>query len=402
MLASRAVIKEVPRFLLNQTKTFERALVLVVCYLVISTAALTLLDAGSSEASSGKSPLDPNLFASLVLEQEGEPQVPEPSTEVAAPAPPPETPKSLPYRPPVLSPTGRDISAYSGMGTWVDLYDWGKPGTPSIAQIIEAASSRGVKTIFLQTGRWNLSEDVSLAAWIGEFLDRAHPLNIKVVAWYLPGFANLDIDIHRSLAAINYVSPEGRKFDGFAPDIEDPRGVGRNMAAFNLGIIEYSRRLREAVLPDYALGAITLDARNNERAPVTWAGHPWPEMAQYYDIVLPMAYWTVTKPSPCLWHQIDVGTYMRDVVNKTRSLMGKGDMPVHPIGGIADCNTAGEVSAYVDVALEQRWTGVSLYDLVTIESHPNRDAIVQQLQRGNELMPKPPPPQPGPRQKKHE
>lgn len=400
LLASRAVIRKVPRFLHHQTKAFERALVLIVCYLVISTAGLTLLDAGSSEASSGESQLDPNLFASLVLEQQGELPVPQTPAAQENSAPAPEPPR--PPVTPVLSPTGRNISAYSGLGTWVDLYDWGKPGTPSIAQIVDTASWRGVKTIYLQTGRWNLAEDVALAPWIGEFIDRAHPKGIKVVAWYLPGFGNLDVDLHRSMAAINYVSPGGRRFDGFAPDIEDPRGVGRNMAMFNAGIIEYSRRLRESVAPDYALGAITLDARNNERAPATWGGHPWPEIGTYYDIVLPMAYWTVTKPAPCLAHQIDAGSYMREVVDKTKSLMGKGDIPVHPIGGIADCNTAEEVSAYMDVALEQKWTGASLYDLLTIEAHPNRDAIVQQLQRGNELMPKPPPPQPGSRQKKHE
>lgn len=402
LLASRAVLSKVPQLLRHQKGTFERAFVLILSYLVISSAALILLDAGSSKASSSESPLDPNLFASLVLEQQGEPPVPQAEIETQAAAEVSEPVKTAPYRPPILSPTGRNISAYSGMGTWVDLYDWGKPGTTGILQIMETAAARGVKTMYLQTGRWNLPEDVASAPAIGEFIDRAHTMDMKVVAWYLPGFANLELDLHRSFAAINYVSPEGRKFDGFAPDIEDPRGVGRNMTAFNLGIMEYSRRLRESVPSDYALGAITLDARNNERAPLTWAGHPWPEIGQYYDIVLPMAYWTVTKPSPCLAHQIDVGTYMRDVVNKTRSLMGKGDMPVHPIGGIADCNTAEEVSAYMDVALEQKWTGASLYDLLTIEAHPNRDAIVQQLQRGNELMPKPPPPQPGPRQKNHE
>jgi hypothetical protein len=376
--------------------------VLIACYLLMTSAALTLLDTRTSKGRSGNGSLDSRLFASLVLEQQGVPVVAAPQI-VEAPAAGAAPPKTVaPDRVPQLGPSGRNVSAYSGVGTWIDLYDWGKPGTPSIEQLVETASWRGVKTIYLQTGRWNIPEDVALAPWIGEFIDRSTPKGIKVVAWYLPGFANLDVDLHRSMAAINYVSPEGRRFDGFAPDIEDPRGVGRNMAAFNWGIIEYSRRLRESVAPDYALGAITLDARNNERAPDTWGGHPWPEIGHYYDIVLPMAYWTVTKPGPCLANQVDSAFYMRDVIQKTRGLMGRWDIPVHPIGGIADCNTAEEVSAYVDVALEQKWTGVSLYDLLTIETHPNRDAIVQHLQRGNDLMPKPPPPPEPARTKKHE
>lgn len=354
---------------------------------------LTLLETGVSRSlPTGATSLDPRLYASMVLEQQGgvDVAIPHaPGALASASRPAPESRSS--YRVPQISPSGRDISAYAGAGTWIDLYDWGKPNSPTIGQFVETASHRGVKTIYLQTGRWNLPEDLGGGQSIGEFIDLAHARGIKVVAWYLPGFANLDLDLHRSMTAVNFTSAEGRKFDGFAPDIEDPRGVGRNMAAFNAGIIEYSRRLRETVPENYALGAITLDARNNERAPGAWGGHPWPEIGNYYDIVLPMAYWTVTKPAPCLSHQVDSASYMKDVVAKTKALMGK-DLPVHPIGGIADCSTGEEVTAYVDVALEQKWHGVSLYDLMTIEAHPNRDSIVQQLQRGNELMPKPPPP----------
>lgn len=370
-----------------QEDSVVRAWALVACYLLLSTAALVLFDGNPSalEQKAAAMPGD-HLYASMVLEQQeaaGWPPAPPAEVAQAAPAPPPARATD---RAPQPAPSGRDISAYAGMGTWIDLYDWGKPNTSSIARLVEVMALRGVKTLYLQTGRWNLPEDIGGADSIGQFIDLSHANGIRVIAWYLPGFGNLDLDIQRSMAAINFTSATGRRFDGFAPDIEDPRGVGRNTAAFNAGIIEYSRRLRESVPADYPLGAITLDARNNERSPHAWAGHPWVEIGNYYDVVLPMAYWTVTKPVNCLHHQMDAAQYMNDVVGKTKALMGK-DLPVHPIGGIADCNTVEEVTAYVNVALEQKWHGISLYDLVTIQGHPGVDQIWQQLQRGNELLP---------------
>ncbi|MBW3588401.1 MAG: hypothetical protein KY429_03185 [Actinobacteria bacterium] len=373
------------RFVL-QGESVLRAWTLVLCYLLLATAALVLFDGDQTAQSKPETPGE-HLYASMVLEQQADNGfVPEPAPAAAPKSDPPLPPPPPGYRVPQVSPSGRDISAYAGMGTWVDLYDWGKPNTATIDSLVEAMALRGVKTLYLQTGRWNLPEEIGGANTIGQFIDLSHAKGIKVIAWYLPGFGNLDLDIQRSMAAINFVSPQGRKFDGFAPDIEDPRGVGRNTTAFNLGIMEYSRRLRESVPADYALGAITLDARNNERAPHVWAGHPWPEIGIYYDIVMPMAYWTVTKPGNCLAHQMDAAQYMRDVVSKTKALMGR-DLPIHPIGGIADCNTVEEVTAYVNVAMEQKWHGISLYDLVTIQGHPGVDQIWQQLQRGNELLP---------------
>src|SRR5205823_877687 len=46
--------------------------------------------------------------------------------------------------------TGRDLTAYQGLGTWLDVYDravWRDP-----ASAIHAMAANGVKTLFLETG----------------------------------------------------------------------------------------------------------------------------------------------------------------------------------------------------------------------------------------------------------
>jgi hypothetical protein len=222
---------------------------------------------------------------------------------------------------------------------------------------------------------------------MGQFVDLAHQRGIKVVGWYLPGFANIDLDVQRSLAVVNFISPAGGRFDGFAPDIEDSVAVGGDRGRFNAGIAEYSRRLRAAVPPGTVLGAIVVDAKNNERAPGGWAGFPWPEIGQNYDVILPMAYWSVTKnPAICRTIQMDAYDYIVQVVQKTNALMGTA-RPIHPIGGIADCNTAEEIAAFARGLQDSGSIGGSLYDFQTNHDHPLRDALWAGLGSVNGLMP---------------
>jgi hypothetical protein len=233
-----------------------------------------------------------------------------------------------------------------------------------------------------------------------------------VVGWYVPGFADIDHDIRASLAVLAYTSPGGQHFDGFAPDIEDlsaiqqagrhtvtvsmprsracPKGCTNTvvvdaspvdvLARFNAGIAEYSRRLRQSVPVGTTLGAIVLDAKNNARTPGYWVGFPWPEIAARYDVVLPMAYWSVNKPAAC--PATDAGPYIRDVVSMTQSLMGT-PKPIHPIGGIADCLRAQDVTTYVDATKASGSIGGSLYDLDTTQANPEKDAFWSALARLN-------------------
>ncbi|MGH2717849.1 MAG: hypothetical protein ACRDJU_04640, partial [Actinomycetota bacterium] len=213
----------------------------------------------------------------------------------------------------------------------------------------------------------------------GELIDEAHAQGLKVVGWYLPGFGNDATDVQRSLAVLTYTSPGGGHFDGFAADIED-HGDTATTAQFNSGIIAYAQALRAAVPVGTILGAIVPDAKNNERAPAHWAGFPWPQIADNFDVILPMSYWSVTKsPSSCLSTQVDVTSYMNQVVSTTDSLMGQSK-PLAPMGGIADCDTAKEISEYVGVLQATGAIGGGLYDFPTLQARSDATGLWSELQ----------------------
>ena len=294
----------------------------------------------------------------------------------------------------------------------MDWFDYGHPWSADPASIVDQLAQHGVRTLFLQTGLWSESPDILYPGGVDSFLDHAHARGIRVVGWYLPGFADIDHDLRASLAVLAYTSPSGQHFDGFAPDIEDlsaiqqatrhtitvslpgsracPKGCTNTVAVdaspvdvlarFNAGITEYSRRLRESVPAGTTLGAIVLDAKSMDGQPGYWVGFPWPEIGASYDVVLPMAYWSVTKPAAC--PAADATSYIRDVVTLTESLMGR-PRPIHLIGGVADCLEPHDVNTYVDATLASGSFGGSLYDFLTIEANPDKDAFWSALARLN-------------------
>lgn len=272
------------------------------------------------------------------------------------------------------------MGPYSRLGAWVDLYDYVLRDHMDPAAAVDEMARRGVRTLYLQTSKWNIAGEIHDPGTVTGFLDRAHAKGIKVVGWYVPGFGDVDRDLRRSLAVLEFRTPSGERFDGFAPDIEDRREVDHNLTRFNAGIVEYSRRLRGSVPESSPLGAIVVDAKNNERVPARWEGFPWHDIAHRYDVVMPMAYWSVTKTARC-GTQLDVADYLEEVVGKTRSLM-RSDLPLHLIGGIADCITVEEVAAYAGAARSLGSVGTSLYDFATMESSPGREDIWRLLGAG--------------------
>lgn len=285
---------------------------------------------------------------------------------------------------PVLG--SKNLDPYRGLGAWIDLYDYCIRGNTDPIASVDELARRGVRTLYLQTSRWKEANDLSHIAKLTLFLDQAALKNISVVGWYLPGFGDLDRDIRRSLAVMNFVTPSGNKFAGFAADIETREEVANDRARFNAGIAEYSRRLRETAPADSVLAGIVVDAKNNERAPWRWEGFPWREIGETYDIVMPMAYWSVSRgytAPKCLSPEYDTGQYMREVASKTTALMGR-DRPMHIIGGIADCVSAGETAAYVNAMKEVGSLGGGLYDYETTQANPSRDQIWSELARLNQ------------------
>lgn len=288
-------------------------------------------------------------------------------------------PITLPNLPPLIGAASTPIpAAYHGLAGWVSLYNYGGAGDAAPAQVVGAMASRGIDTLYIQTARWNSPTDIEQPGQLGAYIDAAHAAGIDVVGWYLPGFGDVATDIRRSLAVLDYTSPGGGHVDGFAADIED-HGATATLAQFNAGIVAYANALRAAVPSGTILGAIVPDVKNNERAPAHWAGFPWPEIGADFDVVLPMAYWSVTKNlATCLATQYDVASYMSQVISTTESLMGRS-LPIAPMGGVANCDTEQEVAAYVSTLRHDGAIGGGLYDFASLQARADANSVWSEL-----------------------
>ncbi|MEA2470291.1 MAG: hypothetical protein QOE38_1290 [Thermoleophilaceae bacterium] len=248
----------------------------------------------------------------------------------------------------------RGVDVYRGVGAWVDMYDAAELGDPWPALV--EMRSRGVRTLYFETASWRVPSDLDFRdeQAVELYLDEAHALGLRVVAWYLPGLDDLRMDLRRSRAVLSYVTPRGgQRFDGFAVDIESQRV--RAVPARNAALMRYSRALRRLAGPGYALGAIVPDLRSTTVSPGLWPGFPFRAAARYYDVFLPMAYSTYRGHGGAFTYR-----YARANVAGVRALTG--GRPVHVIGGLSDGLSAGEAAGFVRGARSAGAIGASFYD----------------------------------------
>ena len=250
----------------------------------------------------------------------------------------------------------RDTSAYQGLGTWVDIWDgaqWAKP---------EAAVARmrdlGVTSLYLETSNYSQAVDLLRPAALGRFVDAAHANGLRIVAWYLPSFANVARDLRRSLAAVRFRSPKGEAFDSFALDIEAK--VVPSAAKRSVRLLGLSRALRKAVGPDYPLGAIIPAPLGMDLNPKYWPGFPYEGLAKTYDVFMPMGYFTYrAKTGPA------TRAYTQANVELLRARAGDEGLAVHLVGGLAGSATVAQVRAFAAAAADEGALGASLYDFAT-------------------------------------
>jgi hypothetical protein len=262
--------------------------------------------------------------------------------------------------PPVL-----DLMPYRGLGTWVDAFDFspqfqsaGKP-PPVTADTFAAMAAAGNRTVYLQAAKDDTRSPGPLVnpELLGPMLARAHSLGMKVVAWYLPKFYDLDSDMRR-LEAIRDFRFEGQGFDGVGLDIEWRKDVP-DVAERNRRLVELSRRLRKAMgnatLASIPLPPIVMEVVNTDY----WPDFPWREIAEYYDVWLPMTYWTFrTERSGYR----DAYRYTEENIRRMRLNLGLPDAAVHPLGGTDGKSTDEDYRGFVRACAEQRCVGGSIYD----------------------------------------
>ena len=254
-----------------------------------------------------------------------------------------------------LAAPSADVTAYQGLGGWVDIYDHDAFAQPEA--IVRRMDAYGVRTLYLETANYRAPNAIMEPEVQGRFLEAAHARGIRVVAWYAPSFEDVDFDLARSLAAVRFRSAAGERFDSFAEDIEVSNVA--DPAERSARLLDLSRRLRAAVGPEYPLGAIIPSPRGMELIPTYWPGFPYRGLARLYEVFLPMAYSSFRAEGRA-------ATY--DYVARSVQLLREGagaTARVHMIGGISDMQDEREVTGFVRAVREFGLLGGSLYDFST-------------------------------------
>lgn len=247
--------------------------------------------------------------------------------------------------------TERDVELFGGLGAWIDVYNDDLDPRRAVREM----AGRGVRTLYIQTGRWNLPHDVE--PYVKPWLAESHRAGLKVVGWYLPGYGDVRKDLRRTIAVARYRF-RGHRFDGLGIDIEW-RGEVRRRSAWNERVVRHARAARRA-LSDYPIAAITPSPLQMRVAPRYWRGFPWKPLARVSDAVMTMSYWSYRDDCPrkrvhCAYQ------YTREDVRLARKLTG-GRVPIHIIGGVGDAVSVREVRDFVKAARRARPFGASFYD----------------------------------------
>jgi len=246
-----------------------------------------------------------------------------------------------------------------GTGAWVDVYDWSptfvasrSPGaTPSFTlSRIDRMADNGIGTLYIQTAKAELPDPVLDRDLLASIILKARSRGMRVVGWYLPTFEDPAVDQARLSAAV------GLGLDGLGIDIESR---ATELGLRNQRLVELSAWAR-ATFPGMPLAAIVLppvvtDVINT----AYWPSFPWKLLPTYYDVWMPMSYWTNRTPASG-WR--DGYRYTAENIDRVRANLGDPNAVVGPIGGLSDAATPTEIDGFVRASVERGAIGGGLYD----------------------------------------
>jgi hypothetical protein len=251
------------------------------------------------------------------------------------------------------SPAAPDLTAFDGLGVWIDIYDPWAFDDP-VATVVRARR-HGVQTLFVETSNYSRDFAIYRPVDMARLIRAAHVRNMDVIAWYLPGLYRPAFDFKRSMAAIAF-HRNGQRFDGFGLDIEHA-GV-RPESLRNDRLVALSRRIDANAPASFPLSAIIPSPRGMELAGGYWPHFPYPDLAPFYDVWQPMTYYTYRVKG-----RQDVYDYTRLNTQILRDETGDPNLPIHHIGGIASQSSGLETAGFVDAILDDGLTGGSIYDM---------------------------------------
>src|SRR5689334_3561283 len=180
---------------------------------------------------------------------------------------------------------------FRGLGTWVDAYDYAAPYQPFNAPApvtpasVDDMARLGVRTLYFQAAKADSRSPGPLVddRLAGDFLARAHRAGIRVVAWYLPLFSDLDADLAH-VRAMRDFEVEGQHFDGIALDVEWTQGVP-DPTQRNARLVTFTKRVRKLVGDEMPLGAIVYPAVQLELLnPTLWPRFPYRKLGPLVDV----------------------------------------------------------------------------------------------------------------------
>ncbi len=251
---------------------------------------------------------------------------------------------------------GRTVP-FKGFGAWWDVWDWSPTFSGGTAPLgvdsVDLLAANGVQTLYIQTSTYRYNANLLDEALLRQIIRRAHQRGLKVVGWYLPQYLDTSADIDRISAMLTV------GVDGIAIDIE---------STANPDVADRNRKLVDEVVwlrlkhPDTPMAAIPV-------TPVIWEGlnrswwpnFPYRELSKYFDAWMPMAYWSYRK-SGSFPEWGDPYRYTYESVVRLRSLTGRPNLPVHPIGGEGANMSVEDAAAMARAVADSGAIGGSVYD----------------------------------------
>jgi len=280
------------------------------------------------------------------------------------------TPVVIPITAAHAATVAADVDPYRGLGSWVDSFDYaprlqsnGNP-PPVTAASVDDMARLGVRTLYVQVANPDgvspdqLTDEVQLR----EILTHARTSGLKVVAWYLPGLADVALDTRMIKTIVAFRSGTAR-FDTVALDLEYTQGE-TDVTVRNANAVEVARNTRKLLGTKRAIGAIVYPAVQTEVLnPVLWPNFPYKKLAESVDVWMPMAYYTF-RSDPYR----DPFRYTDESVARLRKRLDNDNALVHPIGGIADQTTPEDYGAFLRAVKSTKAIGYSVYDFNTTSS----------------------------------
>jgi len=255
-----------------------------------------------------------------------------------------------------------DITIFRGLGTWVDLFDYGTSSGLDPSTDIPAMKAKGVRTIYIETARYNSSSAFDFPTDIGSWIETAHANGMKIVGWYLPIYGtSFNADVSRTVAIATFRSPHGQGFDGLGIDIESKQSSQPRDDWF-ADIARHLAKVRTGVTAAFPIGAITYPPLVMDLNPSAWDAFPWSAVGAQANVELPMGYWSYrtdcsTNPQHCPYQ------YTLGNINEARTRTS--GLPIHIIGGVADSVTVQGVTDFMKASHDAKAYGASLYDYRT-------------------------------------